>query len=318
MQQLIGIVASTAALTTNPYGSTHRYDPVAAQQYFRTRPLEVAGRAVGLLTQSAGFGASLASDFVAGKLEENADKRALDLVDLLTDLGPTFIKAGQSASIRTDLLPPAYINGLTALQDRVPPFPDAEARALIKEELGKDASVAFSSLSTEPVAAASLGQVYKGKLPDGTDVAVKVQRPGMENQIALDMHLIRDYAAPLAKLIGVPGDLVGTADAWGEGFVDELNYLDEKTNAERFNDNVQRSNLAGRVFAPPVVAECSTRRVLTTEWVDGERLDRCSEPEDVPRLCSVAMNIYLEMMLAPPGVLHCDPHPGKPPARTLQ
>ena len=132
----------------------------------------------------------------------------------------------------------------------------------------------------------------------------------MQYQVALDMHLIRDYAAPLAKLVGVPGDLVGTADAWGTGFVDELNYLDEAKNAIAFNENMANSPLAGRVFAPPVVESASTRRVLTTEWVDGERLDRSSQPEDVPRLCSVAMNIYLEMMLAPPGVLHCDPHPG--------
>ena len=312
---LLGSAAPRVAGLTSPYPQ-HRYDYKSAQDYFRTRPLEVAGRAVELASQSAGFGASLLGDFVSGNLESKADERALDLVDLLTKLGPTFIKAGQSASIRTDLLPPAYIKGLTALQDRVPPFSNEEARALIKEELGQDSSVVFASLSNEPVAAASLGQVYKGKLPDGTEVAVKCQRPGMEKQIALDMHLIRDYAAPLAKLFGVPGDLVGTADAWGKGFVDELNYLEEKENAERFNENVQQSNMAGRVFAPPVIAECSTRRVLTTEWIDGERLDRSSAPEDVPRLCSVAMNIYLEMMLAPPGVLHCDPHPGNAPSRT--
>ena len=126
---------------------------------------------------------------------------------------PTFIKAGQSASIRTDLLPPAYITGLTQLQDDVPPFSDDEARATIAHELGAPASTVFSSLGAAPVAAASLGQVYRGTLPNGTDVAVKVQRPEMESQIALDMHLLRDYAAPLAKaLLQVPGDLVGTAD----------------------------------------------------------------------------------------------------------
>ena len=238
-----------------------------------------------------------------------ADQRAAQLVELLTALGPTFIKAGQSASIRTDLLPAAYIKGLTALQDQVPPFSSEEARQIIQEELGKPASSAFSQLSDVPVAAASLGQVYRGTLPDGTDVAVKVQRPSMERRIALDMLLIRDFAAPLAGLLGVPGDLVGTADAWGSGFVDELNYDEEAINAGRFNTDVERSALAGRVFAPAVIESCSTRRVLTTEWVEGERLDRCSSPEDVPRLCSVAMNIYLEMMLDT-GVLHCDPHPG--------
>ena len=96
---------------------------------------------------------------------------------LLTALGPTFIKAGQSASIRTDLLPPAYIKGLTALQDQVPPFPTEEARQIIKEELGRDASAYFKELTDTPVAAASLGQVYRGQLQNGTEAAIKAQ-PG--------------------------------------------------------------------------------------------------------------------------------------------
>ena len=307
--QCVALLPAVLALNSaSPY-PRGTYDPTAARDYFSKQPLEVAGRALELVAKSAGFGVSLLSDALSDDLEKRADERASELVTLLTNLGPTFIKAGQSASIRTDLLPPAYINGLTALQDQVPPFPSDEARRIIREELGRDASSVFSELSDTPVAAASLGQVYRGTLPDGTAVAVKVQRPDMDRRIALDMLLIRDFAAPLAKLVGVPGDLVGTADAWGKGFVDELNYEDEKTNAERFNTDVARSSLSGRVFAPNVIDSCSTRRVLTTEWIVGERLDRSSVPEDVPRLCSVAMNIYLEMMLDT-GVLHCDPHPG--------
>ena len=96
----------------------------------------------------------------------------------------------------------------------------------MREELGaSEADRLFrNGLPTKPVAAASLGQVYKGRLDDGREVAVKVQRPEMIRRIALDMHLIRDYLAPAAKLAGVPGDLIGTADAWGEGFVAELDY----------------------------------------------------------------------------------------------
>ena len=96
----------------------------------------------------------------------------------------------------------------------------------MREELGaaEAARLFRNGLPTKPIAAASLGQVYKGKLDDGREVAVKVQRPDMIRRIALDMHLIRDYLAPAAKLAGVPGDLIGTADAWGEGFVAELDY----------------------------------------------------------------------------------------------
>lgn len=151
--------------------------------------------------------------------------------------------------------------------------------------------------------------MYKGTLQDGTEVAVKVQRPEMLRRIALDMYLIREHAVPLAKAVGTPGDLKGTADAWGEGFVAELDYVQEAQNAEHFTEQLSGSPLEGRVFAPRVIAGASSRRVLTTEWVDGERLDRSSAPEDVPRMCSLAMNTYLEMMLEQ-GTLHCDPHPG--------
>ena len=268
------------------------YDPAAARRFFLSRPLEVAARAAVLVGRSAGFGLALLSDVASGRVAEREDERAAELAKLLTVLGPTFIKAGQSASIRTDLLPASYIRGLTALQDQVPPFSSDEARAIIADELG--GTVPFATLSPEPVAAASLGQVYRGTLANGTEVAVKVQRPSVERQIALDMLLIREVGARVASAVGVPGDLIGTADAWGSGFVDELDYAAEAANAERFNADLESSSLSGRVFAPAVVREMSRRRVLTTVWVDGERLDRCAAPDDVPRLCSVAMNTYLE------------------------
>ena len=188
----------------------------------------------------------------------------------------------------------------------MPPFSSDEARDILAAELGASAR-RLTGMSREPIAAASLNRVYKAEL-DGQPVAVKVQRPQIQDRIALDMHLVRDYAAPLASLVGVPGDLVGTADAWGQGFVAELDYGAEAANAESFNDDIADGPLAGAVFAPKVVREASSRRVLTTEWVDGERLDR-AQADDVASLCSLAMNCYMEMMLGT-GTLHCDPHPG--------
>ena len=141
-------------------------------------------------------------------------------------------------------------------------------------------------------------------------MAIKVQRPQIEERIALDMFLVRELAAPLASsLLGAPGDLVGIADAWGAGLVDELDYHAEALNAETFNTQLAGTALEGRVFAPQVFAEASSRRVLTTEWIDGERLDKTAATQDVPRLASLAMNTYMDMMLES-GVLHCDPHPG--------
>lgn len=244
-----------------------------------------------------------------GKLDDNADKRAMELSTLLTELGPSFIKIGQSLSIRTDLLSPAYVRGLKTLQDQVPPFPTAEAKEIIEEELGKPIDSIFSEFSSEPVAAASLGQVYRARLrEDGREVAIKVQRPDIMNQIALDMHLIREIAPVLKRTFNLNTDLVGTVDAWGLGFVDELDYISEARNAEEFTESIQTTTLAGVVYSPPVIEQCTTGKVLTTEWVDGERLDKSSK-DDVTILCSIAMNTYLTMMLET-GTLHCDPHPG--------
>jgi len=288
------------------------YDQQSARRHYRVRPGAVAARALEIGWRSAGFGASLGRDYLKGAeyMESNAPMRAEQLTQLLTELGPTFIKLGQSASIRSDLLPPAYCAGLQRLQDKVPAFDEAAARAVIERELPsvRIAEAFKGGLPSEPVAAASLGQVYRVTLADGSSCALKVQRPNMEDTIALDMHLLRDYAAPFASALGVPGELAATADAWGAGFVDELDYALEATNAEKFTADIAGSDLESVVFAPKVIPHLSTRRVLATEWVEGERLDVCPA-DDVPRLCSVAMVAYLRMMLDT-GTLHCDPHPG--------
>lgn len=285
-----------------------RYDASAARAYFDERPLEVASRAVEIGVKSASFGLSLLMDKMNNEWEKNEDKRSLELAALLTELGPTFIKIGQSLSIRTDLLSPAYVRGLTSLQDQVPPFSTEMSRQIIEDELGRPVDEIFSEF-TGPVAAASLGQVFRARLRDGgKEVAVKVQRPNIMNQIALDMHLLREFA-PIAKRYGnLNSDLVGTVDAWGIGFVDELDYIAEAENAEFFSESILNTPLKGVVFAPPIIDDCTTSKVLTSEWVIGERIDKNSK-EDVSVLCSVAMNTYLTMMLET-GVLHCDPHPG--------
>ena len=245
-------------------------------------------------------------------MEENEYQRGRELATLLTKLGPTFIKVGQSLSIRTDLLSPAYIRGLETLQDQVPAFDTAIAEQMLQAAWGgrpvADVLVE-GKLSNMPVAAASLGQVYKATLKDTQQsVAIKVQRPAITEQIALDMHLLRTVA-PVVKQIGkLNSDTVGTVDAWGAGFVDELNYVREAANAEFFSERIQETPLKEVVFAPTVVEKYSTQSVLVTEWVDGERLDKSSS-EDVTVLCSIAMNTYLTMLLEL-GLLHCDPHPG--------
>jgi len=286
-----------------------KYDPVSARAYFDSRLPQVVSRALEIALKSSGFALKLGQDYLSNKLKDNSDQRALELAELLTDLGPTFIKVGQSLSIRSDILSPAYVRGLKSLQDQVAAFPTNEAKEILEDELGVPVEEIFSEFSSEPVAAASLGQVYKAKLrSNGKEVAIKIQRPDIMTQIALDMHLLREFAPWAKNTFNLNTDTAGTVDVWGKGFVDELDYLAEAENGEYFTASVQDTPLSGVVFSPPVVEECTTGRVLTTEWVDGERLDRSSS-EDVTVLCSIAMNTYLTMMLET-GVLHCDPHPG--------
>lgn len=295
---------------SSPY-PLKKYDAVKAREYFDSRLDETIMRAIEVGFLSARFGASLLGDYLNKKLDVNAEQRAEELTDLLTVLGPSFIKIGQSISIRTDLLSPAYIRGLKKLQDQVPAFASSEAYSIMEEEFGvSNIYEVFSKIGSEPIAAASLGQVYKATLqpaysPTGEamEVAVKVQRPDIMNKIALDMHLIREIAPILKANFNLNTDLAGTVDAWGIGFVDELNYLDEATNANKFTEGIQKTPLANVVFAPQPIEQCSTEKVLTTEWVEGERLDRSSK-SDVTVLCSIAMNTYLTMMLET-GLLHC-------------
>ena len=144
---------------------------------------------------------------------------------------------------------PPHVKALTLLQEDVPAFSSREAQEIINEELGARAR-SLSGITAEPIAAASLGQVYKATF-EGETVAVKVQRPDITQRIALDMHLVRDYAAPLAGLIGAPGDIAGIADAWGSGLVDELDYNSEADNAKAFNQQIEElagGSLSGRVL----------------------------------------------------------------------
>jgi predicted unusual protein kinase regulating ubiquinone biosynthesis (AarF/ABC1/UbiB family) len=123
---------------------------------------------------------------------------------------------GQSLSIRTDLLSPAYVRGLATLQDQVPSFDTGTARIILEEEWKRPIEQVIDNLPSQPIAAASLGQVYKCKLKStGQDVAVKVQRPAIKEQIALDMHLLRQAAGPLKRFFNLNTDTEGTVDAWG-------------------------------------------------------------------------------------------------------
>jgi predicted unusual protein kinase regulating ubiquinone biosynthesis (AarF/ABC1/UbiB family) len=327
---LISFIYSPDNETDAPYEpGTSTYDPQAAAEFYKTRPLLVLKRILKLTFLTGAFNTGLLFDWlVLGKLLQDDEytalrkaepQRAKDALILCQQLGPTFIKLGQALSIRTDLVPEAYALELRQLQDAVPPFSSKEAYDVLRKQLGvSNLNEIFSTLSKEPVASASIGQVYRGTLAsDGQDVAVKVQRPGILAEIALDLHVLR-ILTPIQTILqnainGVKTtqEDIDTAvllvDEWGRGFVAETDYRLEAENTRSFEAAMRIRGLDA-VCAPTVVEDLVRDTVLVTEWVEGTRLDRDASP-DVPRLCGVAINAYLTMLLDT-GVLHCDPHPG--------
>jgi len=312
-------------ITEAPYApGANSYDPQLAQAFYAHRKFLVLKRMLKLAILTSGFTTAILWDrLILGKLlqdenytalKRNEPQRAKEALVLSQKLGPTILKLAQALSIRTDLIPEAYALELRQLQDNVRPFPNDEAYAVLRRELG-DLDRMFQSLSPTTVASASIGQVYRGTLRDGRDVAVKVQRPNILAEIALDLHVLRVLTPIQTTLQNLVNGVATTqadidtavrlVDEWGRGFVAETDYRLEAQNTRDFAAAMQSRNLDA-VCAPAVV-QC-TDRVLLTEWVQGTRLDRDASP-DVPRLCGVAVNAYLTMLLDT-GVLHCDPHPG--------
>jgi len=287
------------------------YSPEKADAFYGKRKFMVLKRVIQLASLTSSFTTGILFDWlVLGKLFKDEEYKALArneparakvALRLCEQLGPTFIKLGQALSIRTDLIPEAYALELRALQDKVTPFPNEVGVDILKREFRvDDLSLIFSELTTDPVASASVGQVYKGKLAvTGKDVAVKIQRPGILAEIALDLYILR-LLTPLQTRLqnaanGVPTEQedIDTAillvDEWGRGFVAETDYRLEAENTQNFQDAMIKRNLDA-VCAPNVVEELVRDKVLVTEWVDGTRLDLDASP-DVPRLCGVAINV---------------------------
>ncbi len=190
--KLVDVIAGTDGNDILPYD----YNPEALKRFFAKRPLNVFTRVFQILTVGGSFLLNAGFDRALGRLERNPDlevQRAAELRDTITSLGPFFIKIGQALSIRPDILSPRSMVELQKLCDKVPCFDSAIAFATIEMELGKKVEDLFSEITPEPMAAASLGQVYKAKLRStGETVAVKVQRPAVLETVSLDLYLARE------------------------------------------------------------------------------------------------------------------------------
>jgi aarF domain-containing kinase len=284
------------------------YDPVIIGDYWGRRPVAVFSRIVQLLSIAGGFLGGVGMDLLTGKSKENEVRRAIQLRNIMTSLGPAYIKLGQALSIRPDLLSPAAMNELQQLCDKVPSYDSRVAMGLLEQELGRPWQEIYSELTPEPIAAASLGQVYRGKLMTGEEVAVKVQRPGVLETVTVDLHIIRTLGLFMRRFpeITARADVVALLDEWAARFFEELDYVREGNNATRFA-NLIREDLP-QVVVPKTYEEFTSRRVLTTQWLDGEKLSQ-SQADDVGRLVNVGVICYLKQLLDT-GFFHADPHPG--------
>ncbi|MEB3198055.1 MAG: AarF/ABC1/UbiB kinase family protein [Candidatus Sericytochromatia bacterium] len=244
---------------------------------------------------------------------QNAERRlAAWLREQCVALGPTFIKVGQALSTRVDLLPLSFIEELAHLQDRVPPFSTPLARRFIEEELGQPVGQLFVDFPSEPIAAASLGQVYQTRLRTGEEVAVKVQRPDLLERFAVDLAALRLLAGWVARYTDALGSLplVEILDEFDRNLHAEIDYRREADNADRFRANFAR--FPG-VAVPKMYRAYSSRRVLTMEFMHGVRVTDLPALHrlaiDPPRLVKHAVHVNLKQLLED-GFYHADLHPG--------
>ncbi len=244
--------------------------------------------------------------------EARQEKQAVWLKDEIIKLGPTFIKIGQAMGTRADLLPLPFVKELGTLVDNVPAFPNEVAFARIEKELGKKISEVYDEFEAEPVAAASLGQVYRAKLKTGETVAVKVQRPNLEGTIKGDVEIMRKIAkfAERFPSLNENADWAGMLREFDETIHEEMDYASEGRNADRFRENFKDWT---NVHVPTIYWDATTSKVLTMEFIYGDKVieleklrSRGISPEKVNRLL---IRTYLKQLLED-GFFHADPHPG--------
>ncbi len=254
----------------------------------------------------------------AGRFDAEPDINALratlrEFTVLATQMGGLLIKLGQFLSARADLFPPEALAELASLQDEVPPEPFAAIQAVLEAELHTPLAKAFACIDPQPSGSASLGQVHRAQLHDGRQAAIKVQRPGIEQIVAIDLATIR-FVLGIVRWI-FPGadamvDLRGLYREFSRMVYEELDYQHEARNAERFG---QLTASHWDILVPKVYWDYTTRRVLALEWMDGIKITQLERLEqagvDRALLARRLMTTYFRQILQL-GYYHADPHPG--------
>jgi predicted unusual protein kinase regulating ubiquinone biosynthesis (AarF/ABC1/UbiB family) len=288
-----------------------RYNAERNNALYRHRPFTVLGRLLSIVFPFTSFALGVWWDNFTGNAVVKQQRRARQLIRILTELGPAYIKIGQALSTRPDVVPPIYLEELTTLQDKIPSFPNQVAFQFIEEELGRRPEEIYAELSPQPIAAASLGQVYKGRLKTGEEVAVKVQRPDLTRRISLDIYIMRGLAGWIKKNIKqVRSDLVAIIDELAERIFEETNYNQEGRNAELFGELY---GYIEEIYIPKIYWQYTGKRVLTMEWITGTKLTDIEAVQargiDATHLVEVGVECSLRQLLEH-GFFHADPHPG--------
>ena len=261
------------------------------------------------LVKQAGLEESLELDEIA--LEESAPE-AEELAHDLEKLGPTFIKLGQLLSTRADLLPAPYLEALSRLQDQIEPFSYEEVDQIVSTELGVRISKAFAEFEREPLAAASLAQVHRAWMRDGRAVVVKVQRPGIREQIIADLESLEEMASFLdahtevGKRYEFGNMLVGLR----RSLLRELDFKLEANNLVALAENMREFE---RLILPEPIDDFTTSRILTMDYIQGKKITELTPLRlmeiDGPGLARELFRAYLKQILLD-GLVHADPHPG--------
>ncbi|MEM9534077.1 MAG: AarF/ABC1/UbiB kinase family protein [Cyanobacteria bacterium P01_E01_bin.45] len=287
------------------------YEPEAIAERYRGKYWLIGSRIVAVALPFILLIVRFWFDKAFGQAEKRRRSYAIRLREILTELGPAYIKIGQALSTRPDLVSPVFLEELTKLQDQLPAFSNEIAFALIEEQLGAKPEELYEDLTPAPVAAASLGQVYKGILRrTGEAVAIKVQRPDLGDRISIDIYIVRLLAAWAKENIDrVKSDLVAIVDEFASKLYEEMDYQKEGRNAEKFR----------RLYSHPAIHTTrihwnyTRRKVMTMEWIDGTKLTELEKIEaqglDGRELIEIGVNCSLRQLLEN-GFFHADPHPG--------